>query len=51
MSDIVKNTPKAGDRFTAISDLQNNEGRVLFRVGDGKINQKFPEKVYSPRGT
>ena len=31
---IFKNSSKTGDRFTAISDLLNNEERVLFQTGN-----------------
>ena len=30
MREILKESSKTGDRFTAILDLQNNEERVLF---------------------
>ena len=38
-----------GDRFTAISDLQNNEERVLFQAGNRQLSQKFPKTVYGPQ--
>ena len=47
ISEILKKSLKTGYRFTVISDLQNNEKRVLFQVGKRQLNQKFPEKVYS----
>ena len=31
--EILKKSSKTGDRLTAISDLQDNEERVLFRAG------------------
>ena len=49
MPEILKKFSKTGDRFTAISDLQNNEDRVLFQAEDRQLRQKFPEKVYSPK--
>ena len=45
-SEILKKSSKTGDRFTAISDLQNNEERALFHAGNKQLSQKFPEKVY-----
>ena len=35
MLKILKKSSKTGDRFAAISDLQNNEERVLFQTGNG----------------
>ena len=46
--EILKKSSKTGDRFTAISDLQNNVRCVLFMAGNTQLSQKFPEKVYSP---
>ena len=48
MPEILKKSSKTGDKFTAISDLQNNEERVLFQVGNRQLNRKFSEQVYSP---
>ena len=44
-----KSRKKTGDQFTAISDLQNNEERVLFQVGNRQLSRKFSEQVYSPK--
>ena len=49
MPEIIKNSSKTGDRFTATPDLQNNVECVLFQVGNRLLSQKFPEKVYSPQ--
>ena len=48
MPEILKKSSKTGDQLTAISDLQNNEERVLFQVGNGQLSRKFSDKVYSP---
>ena len=48
MPEILKKLSKTGDRFTAISDLQNNEEHVLFLAGNRQLSQKFLEQVYSP---
>ena len=45
MLEILKKSSKTGDRFSAISDLQNNEERVLVQAGNRQLSQKFPEKV------
>ncbi len=34
MSEILKKSSKTGDRYTAISNLQNNEERVSFQPGN-----------------
>ena len=39
MPEILKKSSNTGDRFTAISDLQNNVERVYFRVGIGNSTQ------------
>ena len=49
--EILKKSLKIGDRFTAISDLRNNEQRVLVQAGERQLSQNFPAKVYSPPGT
>ena len=49
MPEILKKSSETGDQFTATSDLQNNVERVLFRVGNSQLSQKFQEKVYSPQ--
>ena len=49
MSEILKKSSKTGDRFTVISDLQNNEERVWFQPGNRQLSRKFPEQVYSPK--
>ena len=43
--EILKKSLRTRDRFTAISDLQNNEERVLFQAGNRQLSQQFPEKV------
>ena len=48
MAEILKKSSKTEDRFTATSDLQNNEEHALFRAGNRQLSQKFPEQVYSP---
>ena len=49
MPDILKMSSKAGDQFTAISDLQNNEERALFQAENSRqVSRKFSEQVYSP---
>ena len=49
MPKILKKTSKTGDQFTAISDLHNNEERVLFQTGKRQLRREFSEQVYSPR--
>ena len=44
---MLKKLPKTGDRFKAMSDLENNEERVL-SAGDRQVSREFPEKVPSP---
>ena len=48
MPEILKKSSKTGDQFTAISDLQNNEKRVLVQVGNRQISRKLSEQLYSP---
>ena len=48
MPEIIKKSSKAGDQFTTILDLQNNEEHVYFRLGIGSSVKGSPEKVYSP---
>ena len=48
MPEILKKSSKTGDRFTAISDLKNNEEHVLFRAGNRQLSRKFPEQFYIP---
>ena len=38
MPEILKKLSKTGDQFTAISDLQNNEERVLLQVGNRQLS-------------
>ena len=38
MLEILEKSSKTGDRFTAISNLQNNEERVLFQTGNKQLN-------------
>ena len=47
MTEILKESAQTVDRFTVISDLHNNEKRVLFLAGNRQLSQTFPEKVYS----
>ena len=37
MLEILKKSSKTGDRFLAVSDLQNNEERVLFQTGNRQL--------------
>ena len=48
MPEILKKSSRTGDQFTAISDLQNNEERVLFQSGNRQLSRKFQEQVDSP---
>ena len=48
MLEILKESSKTGDRFTAISDVQNDEERVLFQDGNRQLSRKFSEQVYDP---
>ena len=48
MPEVLKKSSKTGDQFTAISDLQNYEERVLFQAGNSQLSQKFSQQVYSP---
>ena len=48
MPEILKQSSKTGDQFTAISDVQNNEVCVLFQAGNSQLSRKFSEQVYSP---
>ena len=43
MSEVLKKSSKTEDRFTAISDLQNNLERVLFRAGRNSTFHAFQE--------
>ena len=36
--DFFKRSSKTRDRFTAISDLQNNDNRVSFHSGNRKLS-------------
>ena len=45
--EIFKKSSKTGDRLAAISNLQNNEERVLIQARNGQLSKKYPEKVYS----
>ena len=45
---ILEKLSESGDRFTAISYLQNNEERVLLQAGNRQLIQKFSEQVYRP---
>ena len=48
MPEILKKSSKTGDQYSTISDLQDNEERVLFQAGNGQLNRKFSEQVHSP---
>ena len=48
MPEILKNSSKTRDQFSAILDLQNSEERVSVQPGNGLLSQKFPETVHSP---
>ena len=41
MPEILKKSSKTGDQFTAISDLQSNEERVLFQAWNRQPSRKF----------
>ena len=43
MLEIPKKLPKTGVRFTATSDLQNNEELVLFEAGNRSLSRKFSD--------
>ena len=49
MPEILKKSSKTGDRFTAISDLQNNVEHVSFRLGIGNSVNSFQRKFIVPR--
>ena len=49
MSEVLKKASKTGDRFTAISDLQNNVERVLFLAGNSNSVKSFQRKFIVPR--
>ena len=49
MSEILEKPSKTGDRFTAISDLQNKVERVFFQAWNMQFSQKLPEQVHSPQ--
>ena len=50
MREILTESSKIGDRFTAISDLQNNEEHVYFNLlGIGKSVESFQSKFIVPR--
>ena len=38
MLEILKKSSETGDRFTAISDLQNNEEHVSLQTGNRQLN-------------
>ena len=38
MQEILKQSSKTGHRFTAISNLQNNEERVSFQTGNKQLS-------------
>ena len=44
MLEILKMSSKTGDRFTAVSDLQNNEECVLFQTGNRQLHKSFQNK-------
>ena len=46
MPEILKKLSKTGDRFAAISDLRNNEERVLFQAVNRQLSQTFSEHAY-----
>ena len=45
--EILKKSFKTGDRFTAFSDLQNNEERVSLQAENRQLIRKFSKQVYS----
>ena len=46
-----KSNQKTGDRFAAISDLQNNEKRALFQAGNRQLIRQFTKQVLVSLGT
>ena len=48
MPEILKKSSKTGNRFTAITDFQNNKDPVLFQTGNRQLSRKFSEQLYSP---
>ena len=48
MLKILKKSSKTGGRFTAISDLKNNEERILFQTGNKQLSRKLSEQAYIP---
>ena len=49
MLETFKKSSKTGDRFTAISDLQNKEERVYFKLGIVNSVDSFQSKFIVPR--
>ena len=49
MPEILKKSSKTGDQFTAISDLQNSEERVIFQAENRQLSRKFSEHVDIPQ--
>ena len=47
--EILKKSSKTGDRFKAVSDLENNEDRAFFTRGIGNLVESFQRKSIDPR--
>ena len=47
--EILKKSSKTRDQFTATSDFQYSEERVLFQAGNRQLSRQFPEKVLKPQ--
>ena len=48
MPEILKNSSKTGDQFTAISNSKQR-GACLFKASNKKLNKKFPGEFPSPQ--
>ena len=46
--EIVKKSPKTGDRFQATSHNENNEGHALLQAGNRLLSRKFLANVAGP---
>ena len=46
--EIVKKSPKTGDRLQATSHHENNEGHALLQAGNRLLSRKFLANVAGP---
>ena len=46
--EIVKKSPKTGDRFQATSHHENNKGHALLQAGNRLLSRKFLANVAGP---